>query len=81
MFAEDQLADRIMLREMGNGVRDVVIRFENPVVITQRNSEKFLNANNFSKPEALESEKYPSGAYAYSQLLPMVINFERPVKL
>jgi len=70
-----------MIKDMGNGVKDVIINFENPILITQRNSETFLINSNFSNQESLMTERYPIGAFAYSQLNPMIIKFDRPVKL
>ena len=33
------------------------------------------------KAEQAKVDGYPEGAYAYSQLMPMSIKFERPLKL
>lgn len=33
-FSNDQLIDRVMVKEMGRGIRDIQISFENPIIVT-----------------------------------------------
>jgi hypothetical protein len=33
-FSNDQIIDRMMVKEMGRGVRDIQISFENPIIIS-----------------------------------------------
>ena len=41
-FATDQLTDRLMVKEMGSGIRAVEIRFDEPIMVTQRLDEGLL---------------------------------------
>ena len=41
-FSYDQIIDRVMVKEMGKGVRHVEMSFENPIVISQRQDEGLL---------------------------------------
>ena len=70
-----------MLKEMGRGIRDVKIEFQNPIVVSQRLDEGILLPENFTNPKKAIEEYYPDGAYGYSEVLPMVIKFERPLQL
>ena len=33
-FSNDQIIDRVMVKEMGRGIRDIQISFENPIIIS-----------------------------------------------
>lgn len=66
---------------MGTGFRDVVITFESPLVVTSRNDEGLAVAENFTNPKAAQRENYPEGAFAYSQMKPLVIKLNRPMLL
>jgi hypothetical protein len=33
-FTYDQLTDRILLKDMGHGVKEIRLEFENPIVVT-----------------------------------------------
>jgi len=33
-FEQDQLSDRVMVKEMGKGVRDIELSFENPITVS-----------------------------------------------
>jgi len=43
--------------------------------------EGLLTVNNFTNPTVAEEEYYPEGSYAYSQNVPMALNFGRPLIL
>jgi hypothetical protein len=80
-FATDQLTDRLMVKEMGSGIRAVEIRFDEPIMVTQRLDEGLLTLQNFSNPSGAEKDYYPDGAFGYTQVVPMALNFGRPLML
>lgn len=68
-----------MLKDMGKGVRSIELSFENPIIISQRFDEELLTPANFTNPKQAEQDEYPEGSFGYSQVLPMVIHFHRPL--
>lgn len=68
-----------MVKEMGSGIRDVQIYFENPIVVTQRQDEGLLGPDDFVSPNVAIREEYPSGSFGYSQSIPMSMRFPRPL--
>jgi hypothetical protein len=78
-FKSDQLSERIMVKDMGGGNREVEIRFDDPIIITSRRDEGLLTPKNFSHPQVAYNEDYPDGAFAYSLNVPMALNFPRPL--
>lgn len=78
-FSHDHLTDRLMLKEMGKGVRDVKLEFVNPIVVSQRLDEGMVMPENFTNPKKAFEEYYPDGAYGYSPVMPMIVKFERPL--
>ena len=50
-FEQDQLTDRVMVKDMGKGVSAVELSFENPIVISQRFDEELLTPANFTNPK------------------------------
>lgn len=68
-----------MVSEMGRGIRTVKIAFENPVIVSQRFDEGLVKIEQFQNPKKAYEEFYPEGSFAYSQVLPMVLRFERPL--
>lgn len=70
-----------MVKEMGSGIRDVQIYFENPIVVTQRQDEGLLGPDDFVSPNVANKEEYPSGSFGYSQSIPMSMRFPRPLQL
>lgn len=80
-FLADQLVDRVMLRNMGSGFRDVLITFQTPLIVTSRNDEGIAIAENFTNPKAAKRENYPQGAFGYSQMEDLVLKLNRPMVL
>lgn len=80
-FETDQLTDRIMVKEMGNGIRTVSIWFDEPIIVTQRLDEGLLTLQNFTNPAQAEKDYYPDGAFGYTLNVPMALNFGRPLVL
>ena len=66
---------------MGKGVRSIQIEFQNPIVVTQRFDELLLGVDNFTHPKKARDDLYPDASFGYSQVLPMVLNFDRPLQL
>jgi hypothetical protein len=69
-----------MVKEMGKGIRDIELSFENPITVSRRHDEGLLTPANFTNPKKAQEEDYPEGAFGYSQILPMTINFHRPLQ-
>ena len=70
-----------MVRDMPQGIKDVVITFENPIIISTRRDVNTQTLLDLAKPESAIRDEYPEGAYGYSQLKPIVMKFERPLRL
>lgn len=64
-----------MVKEMGKGIREIEIWFDYPITVTQRYDEGLLTHKNFTNQKIIENDQYPEGAFAYSQTVPMVLNF------
>lgn len=56
----------MMVKEMGKGIRDIQLSFENPIIISQRLDEGLLTPQNFTSPKKAFEEYYPEGSFAYS---------------
>lgn len=80
-FANDQLTDRFLIKEMGSGSRAMEIIFGDPIIVTQRNDEGLATLDNMTHPKAAEDEYYPEGAFGYSSTIPSVMRFRHPVVL
>lgn len=79
-FGNDQLTERVMIRDMGKGNRDIEIVFGNPIIVTQRYDEGLATLENFTHPKAAENDYYPEGAFGYSATLPSILRFQHPVE-
>ena len=44
-------------------------------------SEELIQLENLTEIETAKKEHYPTGAFAYSQILPTMITFPRPVQI
>ena len=47
-YEDDQLTDRIMVKEMGKGLRSTDLSFDNPIIVTRRYDELLLGPANFT---------------------------------
>ena len=47
-FHNDQLIERVMVKEMGKGIREIEIWFDYPITVTQRFDEGLLTHKNFT---------------------------------
>ena len=66
---------------MGQGLDAVEITFDQPIIISQRQDEHQISINHLLHPKEARKENFPEGAFAYTQLYPMIFNFKRPYKL
>jgi hypothetical protein len=64
---------------MGKGIDEVEIIFNNPIVVSSRQDEGLVTVSNFTHPKKAMEDSYPDGAFAYSQILSMDMNFRKPV--
>ena len=48
-YDSDHLADRVVIAELGRGLGNLEVRFENPVVVTSRPDEVLVGIKNISQ--------------------------------
>lgn len=53
LFIHDQLVNKQMVRDMGRGVKDVEVIFENPIIVTSRQDEHSILPEHFTRPDVL----------------------------
>ena len=69
-----------MIEDGGQGTSDLHVRFRNPILVSQRYDEGLITIHNFTHPKKAMEDGYPEGAFGYSPILPMDMNFHKPVQ-
>ena len=65
-YNDDQIVNRMIMKDMGKGSQIAAIRFRNPLLVSSRRVEHLVELTNLTHPQKAYREGYPSGAYAYS---------------
>ena len=65
-YENDHLTDRVMIREMGKGLKAAYLYFDNPIIITTRKDELLMGPANFTNPKKAREDEYPDGPFGYS---------------
>ena len=63
---------------MGPNVGEMIIYFEQPVIVTQRTDEMLLDSDLYHMHPDMD---FPSGPFGYTQSTENIMSFNRPMKL